>query len=112
MTSDERIDIALDLVLIEAGSALSHYTSPRKARMRLAMRKVLDASYLDGSNAHFRASQDSKTLIGCVGHDCAECKKRNRHMICCNDRRENMIYFNDEDPDSWDYVSNDKDDWW
>ena len=51
MTPDERIDAALDSVLKASGSALKHYTMPSTLdRMREAMRKVMVASYIAGSN--------------------------------------------------------------
>lgn len=51
MTPDERIDKALDSILIASGSALRHYTMPAALkRMREAMRRVMSDSYIAGSN--------------------------------------------------------------
>jgi hypothetical protein len=58
MTPEERIDAALEIVLIASGSELKHYTMPLTLeRMREAMRKVMSASYIAGSNAAHKAMQ-------------------------------------------------------
>ena len=56
MTPEQRIDAALDAVLLASGSALRHY-SPGKTldAMRSAMRKIMSDSYIDGSNDCLRA---------------------------------------------------------
>lgn len=59
MNADERIDAALDSVLKASGSALKHYTMPSTLRdMREAMRKIMGAAYIAGSNAGYRAMTD------------------------------------------------------
>lgn len=56
MTTEERIDAALDSVLKASGSALKNYTMPLTLdRMREAMRKVMSDSYISGSNDNFEA---------------------------------------------------------
>jgi len=58
MTSEERIDAALDSVLKASGSALRHHTMPMTLdRMRKAMREVMSDSYIAGSNDNFKAMQ-------------------------------------------------------
>jgi hypothetical protein len=55
MTPEQRIDAALDAVLKASGSALKNYTMPKTlADMREAMRKVMTAEYIAGSNDAFR----------------------------------------------------------
>ena len=52
MTSDERIDAALESILKASGSSLKHYTMDKTLNdMREAMRRVMIDSYIDGSNA-------------------------------------------------------------
>jgi hypothetical protein len=54
-TPQERIDAALDAVLLASGSALKNYTLPNSLeRMREAMRKIMSDSYIAGSNAAHR----------------------------------------------------------
>ena len=54
MTSEQRIDAALDSVLKAAGSSLKiftvHLDPARVPLMREAMRKVMSESYIKGSN--------------------------------------------------------------
>lgn len=51
MTLDQKIDFALDSILRASGSGLRHYTMPSTLdRMRAAMRRIMDASYLAGGN--------------------------------------------------------------
>ena len=50
-TPEQRIDAALDSVLKASGSALKNYTMPGTLeKMREAMRKVILAAYIKGSN--------------------------------------------------------------
>jgi len=56
MTAEENIDAALDRVLRASGSALKHYSMPSTIEaMRKAMREVMSASYIQGSNDNFKA---------------------------------------------------------
>ena len=58
MTPEERIDEALDSVLMASGSALRNYTMPKTLTdMREAMRKVMSDAYIAGSNDNFKAMQ-------------------------------------------------------
>ena len=51
MTPEQRIDAALDSVLMAAGSSLKNYTTQSTLdQMREGMRKVMSESYLKGSN--------------------------------------------------------------
>ena len=60
MTSEQRIDAALDSVLRAAGSKLKHYTMQSTLdQMREAMRKVMSESYIQGSNDNFKAMKKS-----------------------------------------------------
>lgn len=61
MTPEQRIDAALDSVLTAAGSGLRYYKSPRElAAMREAMRKIMAASYIAGSNDRDDAEKAAK----------------------------------------------------
>jgi hypothetical protein len=61
MTSEQRIDAALDSVLKASGSALRHYTKAKTLTdMREAMRKVMSDSYIAGSNANFEAMKKAR----------------------------------------------------
>jgi hypothetical protein len=56
MTPEERIDEALDSVLRASGSGLKNYTMQLTLdRMREAMKAVMVASYIAGSNACHKA---------------------------------------------------------
>ena len=60
MSPDERIDLALDVVLKASGSALKHYTMAKTLDdMRGAMRKIMSESYIQGSNDNFLAMKKS-----------------------------------------------------
>ncbi|WP_285275276.1 hypothetical protein [Halopseudomonas bauzanensis] len=61
MTSEQRIDAALDSVLRASGSALRHYTMPSTLEaMREAMRKVMSDSYIRGSNDCHKAMKGGR----------------------------------------------------
>lgn len=54
MTSEERIDAALDSVLKASGSALKNYSMQSTLdKMREAMRNIMCESYILGSNDNF-----------------------------------------------------------
>jgi hypothetical protein len=58
------IDAAMDSVLRASGSSLKNYTMPNTlADMREAMRKVMSRSYIDGSNACYRAINGAGNAI-------------------------------------------------
>ena len=66
MTPEQRIDAALDSVLLAAGSSLKIFTvhlypPSRVNLMRDAMRKVMSESYIQGSNDNFKAMKGSKS---------------------------------------------------
>lgn len=53
-TPEQRIDEALELILRASGSSLKNYTMPSSLeKMREAMRKVMSASYIEGSKATY-----------------------------------------------------------
>lgn len=61
MTSDERIDAALESILKASGSSLKHYAMDKPLNdMREAMRRVMVDSYIDGSNAVHAALKGKK----------------------------------------------------
>ena len=60
MTPNERIDAALDAVLRASGSALKHHTMPSSLeKMRDAMRKIMSAAYITGSNDCHKAMKSA-----------------------------------------------------
>ena len=60
-TPDQRIDEALELILRASGSSLKNYTVPLNLeKMRSAMRKVMSASYIAGSNAMYEVLKKDK----------------------------------------------------
>jgi hypothetical protein len=64
MTAQDNIDAALDSVLRASGSALKHYTLPGNLeKMREAMRKVMSASYIAGSNDYAKALRETEGRI-------------------------------------------------
>ena len=53
---NKNVDAALDSILRASGSALKNYTLPINLdRMREAMRKIMSASYIAGSNDTHKA---------------------------------------------------------
>ena len=55
MTPEQRIDAALDSVLRASGASIHDCTTLSKLRMREVMRKVMQDSYIKGSNDSYEA---------------------------------------------------------
>lgn len=73
MTTEQRIDAALDSVLKASGSALRHYTMAKTlADMREAMRKVMSDAYIKGSNDNFKAMKKEGYNAEITGDDRSE----------------------------------------
>lgn len=67
MSAEERLDEALDAVLKAAGASLAEHldNTTRLEKMQQAMRKIMIASYIAGSNACFESLKANK-YIGIV----------------------------------------------
>lgn len=65
MTPGERVDAAIETILVAAGTSLKNYSlhKPRE-EMRKAMRNIMSDSYIKGSNACWDAMKASGKLRG------------------------------------------------